>query len=62
MAGKRASVLSFTSSVDIPAQTRAKVNVLLNQQLGDTGTADRFTEVSRCADKYLYLLEAHLQG
>ncbi len=31
-------------------------------ELGDANTADLFTEVSRCADKYLYFLEAHLQG
>jgi len=30
-------------------------------KLGDAGTADLFTEISRCADKYLYFLEAHLQ-
>jgi starvation-inducible DNA-binding protein len=30
-------------------------------KLGDANTADLFTEVSRCADKYLYFLEAHLQ-
>jgi len=30
--------------------------------LGDADTADLFTEISRCADKYLYFLEAHLQG
>jgi len=32
------------------------------EQLGDTDTADLFTGVSRDADKYLWLLEAHLQG
>jgi starvation-inducible DNA-binding protein len=31
-------------------------------KLGDAGTADLFTEISRAADKYLYFLEAHLQG
>ena len=31
-------------------------------KLGDADTADLFTEVSRDADKYLYFLEAHLQG
>ncbi len=31
-------------------------------KLGDAGTADLFTEVSRCADTYLYFLEAHLQS
>ena len=30
--------------------------------LGDANTADLFTEISRCADTYLYFLEAHLQG
>ncbi len=30
-------------------------------KLGDQDTADLFTEISRCADKYLYFLEAHLQ-
>lgn len=29
--------------------------------LGDAGTADLFTEVSRSADKHLYFLGAHLQ-
>lgn len=31
-------------------------------KLGDAGTADLFTEVSRSADKHLCFLEAHLQG
>jgi starvation-inducible DNA-binding protein len=31
-------------------------------KLGDADTADLFTEISRSADKYLYFLEAHLQG
>jgi starvation-inducible DNA-binding protein len=30
-------------------------------KLGDANTADLFTEISRCADTYLYFLEAHLQ-
>jgi starvation-inducible DNA-binding protein len=30
-------------------------------KLGDADSADLFTEISRCADKYLYFLEAHLQ-
>jgi starvation-inducible DNA-binding protein len=34
----------------------------LAEQLGDAGTADLFTGVSRDMDKYLWLLEAHLQG
>ena len=32
-----------------------------SDKLGDANTADLFTEVSRCADKYLYFLEAHVQ-
>jgi starvation-inducible DNA-binding protein len=31
-------------------------------KMGDANTADLLTEISRCADKYLYFLEAHLQG
>jgi starvation-inducible DNA-binding protein len=31
-------------------------------KLGDANSADLFTEISRCADTYLYFLEAHLQG
>jgi starvation-inducible DNA-binding protein len=31
-------------------------------ELGDADTSDLFTEISRCADKYLYFLEAHLQS
>lgn len=30
-------------------------------KIGDANTADLFTEISRCANKYLYFLEAHLQ-
>lgn len=32
-----------------------------DEKLGDANTADLFTEISRCADQYLYFLEAHLQ-
>jgi starvation-inducible DNA-binding protein len=45
---------AFTNSV------RAAID--LTDKLGDADTADMFTEISRCADKYLYFLEAHLQG
>ena len=31
------------------------------EKLGDAATSDLFTEITRCADKYLYFLEAHLQ-
>ena len=33
----------------------------VTDKLGDANTSDLFTEISRCADKYLYFLEAHLQ-
>ena len=45
---------AFTNSVRTASDQTDK--------LGDADTADLFTEVSRCADKYLYFLEAHLQG
>ena len=45
---------AFTNS------TRAAIDQ--TDKLGDADTADLFTEISRCADKYLYFLEAHLQG
>ena len=40
----------------------ARAAIDQTDELGDADTADLFTEVSRCADKYLYFLEAHLQG
>ena len=40
----------------------ARAAIDLTDELGDANTADLFTEVSRCAGKYLYFLEAHLQG
>jgi starvation-inducible DNA-binding protein len=33
----------------------------VTDKLEDANTSDLFTEISRCADKYLYFLEAHLQ-
>lgn len=39
----------------------ARAAIDATDKLGDTDTADLFTEISRCADKYLYFLEAHLQ-
>ena len=33
-----------------------------SDELGDIATSDLFTEITRCADQYLYFLEAHLQG
>ena len=40
----------------------ARAAIEKTEELGDADTADLFTEISRCADKYLYFLEAHLQG
>jgi starvation-inducible DNA-binding protein len=40
----------------------ARAAIDQTDELGDADTADLFTEVSRCADKYLYFLEAHLQS
>lgn len=39
----------------------ARAAIDTTEELGDANTADLFTEISRCADKYLYFLEAHLQ-
>jgi starvation-inducible DNA-binding protein len=44
---------SFTNS--------ARAAIDETDKLGDANTSDLFTEISRCADKYLYFLEAHLQ-
>ncbi|MEW4569207.1 DNA starvation/stationary phase protection protein Dps [Tautonia sp. JC769] len=33
-----------------------------SEELGDKGTADLFTEISRLVDKRLWFFEAHLQG
>jgi starvation-inducible DNA-binding protein len=48
-----ARLAAFTNS--------ARAAIDTTEELGDANTADLFTEVSRCADKYLYFLEAHLQ-
>ena len=49
-----ARLAAFTNS--------ARAAIDTTDKLGDADTADLFTEISRCADKYLYFLEAHLQG
>lgn len=46
-------VAAFTNS--------ARDAIDVTDRLGDANTSDLFTEISRCADKYLYFLEAHLQ-
>jgi starvation-inducible DNA-binding protein len=48
-----ARLAAFTNS--------ARAAIDTTDKLGDANTADLFTEISRCADKYLYFLEAHLQ-
>lgn len=42
------------------AQMRAGIE--LAAKLGDANTSDLFTEISRTADKQLWMVEAHLQG
>lgn len=39
-----------------------RVNIVNATKLGDSNTADLFTEVSREIDKQLWLVEAHLQA
>ena len=60
----------ITGSMDYVEAVVARVSAFTNSaraaidetdRLGDANTADLFTEISRCADKYLYFLEAHLQ-
>jgi starvation-inducible DNA-binding protein len=48
-----ARLAAFTNS--------ARAAIDATDKLGDANTADLFTEISRCADKYLYFLEAQLQ-
>jgi starvation-inducible DNA-binding protein len=45
---------------DFGKKIRAAIDA--SDQLGDADTADLFTGVSRDTDKYLWFLEAHLQG
>jgi starvation-inducible DNA-binding protein len=40
---------------------KAREAIDSTDRLGDKGTADIFTEISRAADKDLWFLEAHLQ-
>lgn len=40
----------------------AREGIDKTDKMGDANTADLLTDISRCADKYLYFLEAHLQG
>ncbi len=60
----------ITDSMDYVRAVAARLAAFTNSargaidgtdKLGDANTADLFTEISRCADKYLYFLEAHLQ-
>ena len=61
---------NITDSMDYVRALAARLAAFTNSardaidasdKLGDANTADLFTEISRCADKYLYFLEAHLQ-
>src|SRR5215468_6047205 len=42
--------------------TAARKAIVQANELGDLDTADLFTEVSRGIDKWLWFVEAHLQG
>ena len=41
---------------------RARRAIAETDELGDADTADIFTEVSRGTDKWLWFVEAHIQG
>ena len=45
---------------NLAASTRAAIDTAT--LIGDMGTADLFTELSRDLDKSLWFLEAHVQG
>jgi starvation-inducible DNA-binding protein len=60
----------ITDSMDYVKAVAARLSAFTNSaraaidrtdKLGDANSADLFTEISRCADQYLYFLEAHLQ-
>ena len=40
----------------------AREGIDKTEKWGDVDTSDLLTEISRCADKYLYFLEAHLRA
>lgn len=74
MAAETSSLREFptdiTASMDYVRAVAERVAAFTNsareasdetEKLGDRNTSDLFTEISRCADKYLYFLEAHLQ-
>lgn len=44
----------------LAASTRKAIDIAAER--GDADTADMFTEISRALDKWLWFLEAHLQG
>ena len=66
---KARSIRHHWSDVTVRARGRtdtvigsAREGIDATDTLGDANTADLFTEISRCADTYLYFLEAHLQA
>ena len=66
---KARSIRHHWSDVTVRARGRtdtvigsAREAIDATDTLGDANTADLFTEISRCADTYLYFLEAHLQA
>ncbi|MEL7368588.1 MAG: DNA starvation/stationary phase protection protein Dps [Myxococcota bacterium] len=55
----RAHVDALSTSVAAFGKN-VRVAIKLSEELGDAGTADLFTEVSRGVDKRLWMIEAHL--
>lgn len=49
-----------TSMANYGELVRGMIN--RTDEMGDKDTSDIFTEISRAADKWLWMLEAHLQG
>lgn len=45
-----------------PLAATSRSSIDIANQLGDAGTADIFTEISRALDKALWFLEGHIQG
>jgi hypothetical protein len=50
---------TYPTRNSLPALTRAQAAGLLNRRLADA--ADLCAEISRCIDKWLWFVEAHLQ-
>jgi starvation-inducible DNA-binding protein len=60
LSGKEHMVELSTALAKCGATPRAAIDSA--SKAGDADTADLFTEISRCMDKLLWLVEAHLQA